>query len=76
MKIEITIPDTNIKDCKHCNEPFIAARKDKKYCSNSCKQKAYIKRHAFVLFTPSLNTDLNNLQKKDGFIKRFLKLLW
>ena len=30
--------------CSHCNIAFTANRKDKRYCSNSCKQMAFIKR--------------------------------
>jgi hypothetical protein len=33
-----------IHHCSHCNTPFTANRKDKKYCSNSCKQMAFLKR--------------------------------
>jgi len=76
MKIEITIPDTNIKTCKHCDERFVAGRKDKLYCTHSCRQQAYIARQAIALNASSLRTDLNNTQKKDGLIKRLLKLLW
>ena len=31
-------------DCGYCNKPFTVFRKDKRYCSNSCKQMAFLKR--------------------------------
>jgi hypothetical protein len=33
-----------LHDCPYCQEEFKANRKDKVYCSNSCKQMAFIKR--------------------------------
>jgi len=30
--------------CAYCNKPFAVFRKDKRYCSNSCKQMAFLKR--------------------------------
>jgi len=76
MKIEIIIPDTNIKDCKHCNKPFVAGRKDKLYCTHSCRQQAYIARQALVINKPLHATEVSYPKKKDGLIKRFLNLLW
>ncbi len=35
---------TMIHSCSYCNEPFSALRKDKCYCSRSCKQMAMVKR--------------------------------
>lgn len=32
------------KQCEYCHETFEAKRKDTKYCSNTCKQSAYIAR--------------------------------
>ena len=33
-----------IHHCAYCNTPFTALRKDKQYCSHSCKQLAFLKR--------------------------------
>jgi hypothetical protein len=33
-----------IHGCAYCNKPFTVFRKDKRYCSNSCKQMAFLKR--------------------------------
>lgn len=33
-----------IHQCSYCNAPFTALRKDKRYCSQSCKQMAFMKR--------------------------------
>jgi len=33
-----------IHHCLYCNTPFTALRKDKQYCSHSCKQMAFMKR--------------------------------
>jgi hypothetical protein len=30
--------------CKHCYDRFFAQREDKRYCSHTCRQKAYIER--------------------------------
>lgn len=35
-----------LKYCKWCMEPFIAKREHGKYCSDRCKQHAYIIRKA------------------------------
>jgi hypothetical protein len=42
--------------CSYCNTTFAAYRKDKKYCSNSCKQLAFMKRQFAAEF------DLENRQ--------------
>jgi hypothetical protein len=34
------------KVCRHCHEPFTAARKDGAYCSSACRQAAYRLRRA------------------------------
>ncbi len=33
-----------IQHCSYCDKPFTALRKDKQYCSHSCKQMAFFKR--------------------------------
>ena len=35
--------------CKHCNQPFYAERSTKKYCSDSCRQLAYLERRAKLI---------------------------
>lgn len=35
---------TNMGFCKHCYDRFFATREDKRYCSHTCRQKAYIER--------------------------------
>ena len=47
--------------CDYCNEPFIVFRKDKKYCTHSCKQMAFLKRQECSLnFVRSKNQNVNN----------------
>ena len=33
-----------IGTCKYCKEEYFMKRTDAKYCSNTCRQKAYLKR--------------------------------
>ena len=37
------------KNCLYCSAHFTTNRKNKKYCSDNCKQMAYFKRNGFVL---------------------------
>ncbi len=37
------------KNCLYCSTHFTTNRKNKKYCSDNCKQMAYFKRNGFVL---------------------------
>jgi hypothetical protein len=50
--------------CCHCKDPFLTKRKDRKYCSNACKQKAWIQRKYTV-------KKEFGVPKKEGFLKRF-----
>lgn len=68
MTIIIPIKGTIII-CTHCKDPFLTQRRDKKYCTNSCKQMAWIKRK------PIAKKNVVAL-KKDGFLKRFFKAIW
>lgn len=45
-----------LKYCKWCTEPFIAKREHGKYCSDKCKQHAYIIRKAERLTKSSEGT--------------------
>ena len=47
--------------CAHCNKPFTVFRKDKKYCTNSCKQMTFLKRQESSMnFVRSKNQNVNN----------------
>ena len=49
------------KQCSYCNVVFTASRKDKRYCSNSCKQMAFIKRQAASIgLIPTKLKNVNN----------------
>lgn len=68
-----------IKECEYCEQLFTADRKDKRYCSHSCRQQAYIKRKAVALDNKSQQIIIQNtviIKRKDGLIKRFLRFLW
>ena len=76
MKIIIPLK-TNIKECEHCEGLFIFQRKDRKYCSDACKQFAYQQRKAIKQSLGFFPVDEPTIiKRKDGFIKRFLKALW
>ncbi len=36
------------KHCEHCGKPFEGQRASKKYCSETCRQMAYIKRNGLI----------------------------
>lgn len=36
--------DTSIINCQHCDKEFTAKRADAKFCSNACRQQAYLER--------------------------------
>jgi hypothetical protein len=59
------------KHCEHCGKLFEAAREVRKYCSDTCKQYAYIERNQFA--KPVINgiddnhvNDVNNVNKTDS----------
>ena len=76
MKVIIPIKGT-IRSCQYCKEPFIAQRKDKIYCTHSCKQMAFMKRQP-----PTLHIKISTVKKvavvvkKEGFLKCFFKAFW
>jgi hypothetical protein len=53
--------------CSYCNTSFTAHRKDKKYCSNSCKQMAFLKRQftGDTLLSKHQNVNLANHQLRE-----------
>ena len=57
--------------CKHCHEVFLAQREEKIYCSNSCKQKAYMER----IKAPRITAIILNVEKKPTLRRRLAKLL-
>lgn len=76
MKILLPM-NANIKVCQYCSRQFIVARKDTKYCTHSCRQMAYITRKEVALnIQPAAVKPIITTEKKEGIIKRFLKLLW
>lgn len=51
-----------MKTCLNCGEDFLPARTDAKFCSNNCKQQAYLKRKDGLdirksILTPVINDD-------------------
>jgi hypothetical protein len=44
-----------MKTCLHCNKELESETSTKKYCSNNCKQLAYLKRNGMVLAGMSSN---------------------
>jgi hypothetical protein len=49
-----------VHECLYCEEKFKANRRDKIYCSNSCKQMAFIKRQEnTICFVGSNNQNVN-----------------
>jgi hypothetical protein len=76
MKTNIPI-NGSVNSCQNCKDPFITKRKDKKYCTNSCKQKAYIKRKISKSCTQISWIKIKVVAvKKEGFLKRFFKRFW
>jgi hypothetical protein len=56
------------KHCEHCGKLFEAAREFRKYCSDTCKQYAYIERNQFAKPVIDVNpihyvNDVNNINK-------------
>ena len=49
-----------VKYCAHCSQAFKALRKDKCFCSHSCRQMAFVKRQqaAFFLFSKRQNVNV------------------
>jgi len=67
----------SITTCENCKDPFLTKRNDKKYCTNSCKQKAYKKRKLGKSCTRiSWIKKPVIILKKVSRIKRFLQLFW
>jgi hypothetical protein len=51
--------------CSHCHTKFVAKRKDKVYCSNSCKQMAFIRRqNSAEDLTPENFQNVKNLKRQ------------
>lgn len=42
------------KECEYCKKEFKPERATRKYCSDTCKQYAYLKRHGMNQSTPAL----------------------
>jgi hypothetical protein len=59
-----------LKECLHCGLPFKYKRNNKKYCTNTCKQVAYIKRKTIVKIIVTINPIVP--EKKIGFVKRII----
>lgn len=59
-----------LKECLHCGLPFKCKRSDTKYCANSCKQIAYIKRKTIVKIIVTISPIVP--EKKIGFVKRII----
>ncbi len=54
-----------IHHCSYCNTPFTALRKDKQYCSHSCKQMAFMKRQGgSVGFVFPKHQNVNTLKRQ------------
>lgn len=64
-KSKITASPESGKACKHCKKPIPANRKNKIYCSHSCRQKAFVKRHA----SPKISIVINVENHKGWFAK-------
>lgn len=54
------------KRCLRCAASFEYKRCSKKYCSDSCKQFAYLERKSMVVETPLV------LEREAGIIKRII----
>ncbi|MFA6923604.1 MAG: hypothetical protein WC223_05050 [Bacteroidales bacterium] len=59
-----------IKKCGFCSKEFVSFRKNKKYCSHSCRQKSYISR----LKNKKIEITLN-LQCPKSWLSRFVSWL-
>ncbi len=59
------------KTCVQCGKSFVTRRKNRQYCSASCKQKSYIERKTepcfFIMVT---------MERKPGFFRRILNYIW
>jgi hypothetical protein len=53
-----------IHTCPYCNTTFAAHRKDKKYCSNSCKQLAFMKRQFACEFVLQNRQNVNKSEEQ------------
>jgi hypothetical protein len=58
------------KHCLHCGLSFKYKRNNKKYCTNSCKQMAFIKRQTIVNIVVRISPIV--AEKKIGFVKRII----
>lgn len=58
-------------ECQHCWGPFIGRRTTKKYCSDKCKQEAYLRRKKEP---KSITITIVRLDKKPSLRSRVAKL--
>lgn len=59
--------------CQHCGKEFETQRRDAKYCSNACRQQAYLVRSApdFVKKQlPYIEDELRSLETRKGYLTR------
>lgn len=51
--------DSYEKKCAYCNQPFVAERISRRFCSDSCRQLAYLDRRAEKLANASFVEEAN-----------------
>ncbi|MFZ5552908.1 MAG: hypothetical protein ACOZCO_07315 [Bacteroidota bacterium] len=54
-------------NCLHCNQPIVSKRKTKKYCSNTCKQYAYLHRTTVVPPAIDKNEKVEPIINEDNY---------
>jgi hypothetical protein len=64
---------TTVQICQHCGKEFETQRRDAKYCSNACRQQAYLTRSAPSIVQRQISyieDEIRTLESRQGYLTK------